>query len=206
MKIDYTSEILPDETVLKLQTEGRKYAALSKLKERKEWYFGNFINRLWETLPDDMREEIRLIDFYAECSAAINSGVRFPVVGTSGETLRRWCEVARHYQKFPNLDTVKRVLSFDHFRVARSLALDETNNIASIDALKLAVEHEWTADEMRTQLATRTNADPQILEIRSMFPAWIGKIADPLARMNGNKAQAQYHLTEYVKLVEQETK
>lgn len=200
------SHILPDKAVAQLRRGGLRYHKHMRAISKREWYFGLRVNAIWSSLPMDVVEEIRISDFYAECSQWINYDLPFPVCASSGETLRRWCEVSAHYQTFPELDAWRQVLSFEHFRIARSLGADPTNTITSAQALAFAVEHELTADQMREAFRDKQEARPEILELRKGFPAWVGKFADPLLSMNGNRVQAEYNLREYVRLVEDERK
>jgi len=98
------------------------------------------------------------------------------------------------------------VLSFEHFRTARSIGADPTNNITSAEVLALAVENEWTAEQVREAFKSRQETDPAILENRKRFAAWLGRIPDVLLGLNGNRDKAEHHLTEFVKAVEQDKK
>src|SRR5687768_16639437 len=88
---------LPPEFVTELQTQARRYAALEKLKSRREWKFGELVNCQWDRLDPDMKTEITKDLFYMACSYHINEVCDFPIISASGETLRRWCEVAQSY-------------------------------------------------------------------------------------------------------------
>lgn len=145
----YPVTILRPEFVAELQTQARRYAALEKLKSRREWYFGELVNCEWEHLNLEIREEVSKDRFYAECSYWINEASGFPIVTTSGETLRRWCEVAASYQQMPGLDLLREVLSFDHFTKARRLANKGKVSVPAF-ALAKAVEQGYTAEEMVT--------------------------------------------------------
>ena len=130
----------------------------------------------------------------------------FPICGESGETLRRWCEVAAHYETFPNVTVWRGVLSFEHFRIAKSIGADPTNNITSAEALALAVENTWTAEQMRAALRNKQESDPAILENRKRFPVWFGRMPDVLLGLNGNRKQVEYHFFEIARLVETDGK
>lgn len=133
--------------VERLQTEARKMGLIEKAKSKKEWLFGELINAEWETLPDEVKQEITREAYWQECSYWINDCMPFPLVSASGETLRRWCEVTKTFENMPALYAFRDVLSFDHFRQAR--ALYNREKVPSPDkALADAYVNTWTADEM----------------------------------------------------------
>jgi hypothetical protein len=200
------SAIIPDKYVNQLRRGGRDYARYQRKLSKKQWFFGALVNKVWDNLPVDMKEEIRVQDFYSECSQWINLDVPFVVCAATGETLRRWCEVAAHYETFPQVAAWREVLSFEHFRIAKSIGADPTNNLTSAEALAFAVENEWTADQMRDAFRTKQEANPAVIENRKRFAAWLGRVPDVLLGLNGNRKQAEYHLGEFVKLVETDKK
>ncbi len=200
------SNILPDKAVNQLRRGGVRYAKHMRAISKRAWYFGLRVNFIWSSLPVDITTEIRLSDFYAECSQWINRDLSFPVCASSGETLRRWCEVAAHYETFPEVVLWREVLSFEHFRIAKSLGADPTNNVTSTEALAFAIHHELTADQMREAFKSKQEADPAILENRLRFAAWWGRVPDMLFGLNGSRQQVEYHLFEIEKLVEMERK
>ena len=120
-------------------------ARLQKATTLRQFAIGDKINRLWQT--NDYSVELRRADFLQECSRAINSGVEFPVLSESGETLRRWCDVAKVYENVPGVEAFKESLSFDHFQRARKLA-NEGHVPAPDLALAKALQLGMTADEM----------------------------------------------------------
>jgi hypothetical protein len=198
--------ILPPAAVTELERAGKQYAAIQKAVSKKQWYFGTFVNSLWHNLPIDAQEEIPLELFYVECSAHINSGLDFPVVGESGRTLRLWCETAAHYETFPGLLTWQTILTFDHFVRARKIGADPNNNITSAECLARAVVNKWTATEMESALIERQIYTAAEQELFSLFPKWAQAGARPLLGLNGSRAEAQFHYAEFVRLVESDKK
>ena len=86
--------------------------------------------------------------YFAECSRVANAGRSVQIFGTSGQTLRRWCEVAATYENMPNAETFLEALSFDHLEKARKLARD--GRIQAPDhALAVAVNEGLSADDMK---------------------------------------------------------
>lgn len=140
---------LPPEFVTTLQTQARRYAALEKLKSRREWFFGELVNCEWERLESDVKAEFTKDRFYMLCSHLINEVTDFPIVAESGETLKRWCEVVASFQHMPGLEIIREKLSFDHFRRARILANKGKVSVPSY-ALAVAATQGYTAEEMTT--------------------------------------------------------
>lgn len=145
-KVSHAS-FLPPGFVTELQTQAREYAALEQVKSRREWAFGESVNCMWERLAPEIKAEISKDMFYVECSHHINASVEFPIVSASGETLRRWCEVAAAYRDMPGVELIRESLSFDHFRRARALANKGKVSVPAY-ALAVAVTHKYTAEEM----------------------------------------------------------
>lgn len=138
---------LPAEFVDDLQTQARRYAVIERVKSRREWKFGELVNCQWEDLDPDVKAEITKDAYYMACSYYINAAVSFPIVSASGETLRRWCEVAAAYADMPALELIREQLSFDHFRRARILANKGKVSVPSY-ALATAIAQGYTAEEM----------------------------------------------------------
>ena len=193
------SHILPDEIVTALRQAGRRLSNIRKAESRKQWQLGRLVNDVWESLPNDIREEVRKEDYYAECSQWINYGLEFPVVGNSGQTLRRWADVEKQFRAFPNNE----YLSFHHFEQARTIGGNPLSDVTATEALALAIRHGWTADEMRAELDKRHELDPSVLEIRKSWPLF-GRFADILITLNGSRKQVEYHMREITRLVESE--
>ena len=198
--------LLPAPTIRRLQRGGQQFARAEKRLSRLQFFFARLAIREWWLLPEEARDEIRLLDFYAECSQYINEGAGYVIVSASGETLRRWCDVAGHYDGLSGMAEMESIFSFDYFDKARRIGTDPTNALTSLEALNLAYDNGWSSDEMYDALKTKKETNPAILENRKRFPDWVGRFADPLIAMNGNKQQAEYHLSEYVRLVETDRK
>lgn len=188
-------QILPPETIARLERGGKKYAKAAKRIERLQWYFATIVIASWDNLPELIKEELTKENFYCECSYHINNGAGYTVIGSSGETLRRWCDVVRRFpQPLYNMP-------FEVHRVARSIGADPTNNYPGEEVVKLASENGWHADEIITALNLRKQHDPAIAEIRSQFAPWWGHIPDMLLSLNGKRAEVEYHMREIERIV-----
>lgn len=191
------SSFLPPEFVAELQTQARRFAMLEKAKSRREWKFGETVNRAWCELCQDVKAEVSKEQFYVECSYHINSVCEFPLVSASGETLRRWCEVAASFAEVPGIEIMRETLSFDHFRQARILAGKGKVSVP-VYALAVAASEGYTAEEMRTHFDP-----PQALDEFSRVTGWIDSLQTArfewLAKEKREKLT--YHLSEIRKIL-----
>lgn len=144
------SSFLDAAFLTRLRTEARKYGYLKKAKDRKQWQFAALVCAEWERIKDmqEIKGEVTKVDYYSECSYWINAALSFPLVSTSGETLRRWCEVYETYKGMPGFEQMKRVLSFNHFERAKWLANNSERVSVPAYALATAISLQLTADEM----------------------------------------------------------
>ncbi len=176
-----------------------------RLAGRRQWIIADAANKEWLSLPLDIKEEITKEIYAMEVSQRLNEVLSFPIVSASGETLDYWMKIAATYEGFPNLEIWKDALSFDHFRRAKKIALDPSNNITSpMEALARAYDQGWTAREMEIALTKMPDTDPKILDLRHKYPEWLWRAAYPMLSMNGNRREAEQYLKAYQKLVEKE--
>jgi len=197
----YLSEILRPEFSCQLQQESRKYNLIQKAKSKKEWHFGNLVNVEWESAGDDMKTEISKDQFYAECSRVMNAELPFPIVTDSGQTLRRWCNVAESYANMPGLEAFQEALSFDHFFHARRMANDPAIPL-SIPVLVLAeaVKNKWVVKEM-----IQHYAPPELVHDYDKALGWLDSLQAIKLDWIKNKTEreeAQMHLSAYRQIVE----
>ena len=145
----YQSDILRPEFIAELQAEARQYDIIQKAKSKKEWLFGDTVNAEWER-DSDVRAEISKEEFYMECSRTINAVLPFPIVGNSGQTLRRWCNVTATFVNVPAIAEFKETLAFDFFYEARRMSRKPEIYGTDPPAVRLALayKNKWTSDEM----------------------------------------------------------
>lgn len=193
---------LRPEFVCRLKQEARKYALIEQAKSKKEWLFGELANAEWNALAAEDKEEITIEHFYVEVSHAINDGLPFPIVGESGQTLRRWCEVARSYVNMPEAALFREILSFDHFFQARRMAYDErvTTLTHPVVALAEAVRNKWVVKEM-----VQHYDPPHPQHEYDQVMGWLASMQAVKLQWVKNaeeRKQALYHLAEYARIVE----
>jgi hypothetical protein len=138
------------EFVNRLRREVKRLHRASRIAGRHQWRIARLVNKEWEWTNEQYEGEIRKEYFYAAISHEINAALPFPICTETGETLRRWCEVAATYSSADTAD-LENILSFDHFRVARSLSkLDrnEREGNTPMVILRRAAEEGWTVEEM----------------------------------------------------------
>lgn len=139
------------EFLANLRRAVKKYHTSARAASKHQWAIARLVIEEWERIEARYESEINKLYFYAATSHEINAVLPFPICTESGETLRRWCEVAKSYE---NADTFmfESVLSFDHFRIARTLAKLPKNemagNVPMVILLRCAQEG-WTVEEMQ---------------------------------------------------------
>lgn len=87
-----------------------------------KWRLASSVNEMWGEHASIF--EGNKLAYYAECSRVANEGHAVRVFGESGETLRRWCEVAMTYENMPQAEDFLRGLSFAHMAACKKLAKD----------------------------------------------------------------------------------
>lgn len=138
------------EFVVRLRREAKKFNRASSIASRHQWRIARLVNKEWEWTNEQYEGEINKDYFYAAVSHEINSILPFPICTETGETLRRWCEVAASYSSAKTAD-LENVLRFEHFRVARSLSKlphNEKEGNTPMVILRRAAEEKWTVEEM----------------------------------------------------------
>jgi len=199
------STFLDEQTIVTIQKEAQKYRLIEKARSKKQFYFGRLANEIWEQIKDrdDIRGEIYKDDLYVEMSYWINEGQDFPLVGASGETLRRWAETAAQFENVPEINEIEEALSFDHFFRARKLY-----NAGLVEApvypLAIAIKEQLIAEEMTKRFTDPPEIEPAKLELRQQYPEWCWIAAYKLLSLNGERELAEYHLREYIRLVSPE--
>jgi hypothetical protein len=145
-----------------VKQEAKLFNAGRKAASRHQWALARMVNLEWAYVNDKFEGEINKAHFYAAISHEINAVLPFPICSDSGETLRRWCEVAASYQN-ADTDELENLLSFDHFRVARSLAklpANDAKNLSPMAILRKAAKEKWTVEDMKFHYGDRDSDDP----------------------------------------------
>jgi len=192
---------LPAAIVTQLRTEGRKYATIERARSKKQFFFGRLANEAWVQIQlDGLDEEVTKDDLLMEMSWYVNSVSDFPVVSESGETLRRWAEVAAFFENVPAVEEMQKLLSFDHFFRAKKLYYGGWVDAADAP-LAAAIAQKLTGEEMTRLFEDPPQVDPAVLEMRQHYPEWAWTAAYRLLSCNGEREQAEYHLKEYCRIV-----
>lgn len=114
--------------------------------DENKWSISIRVNEMWPEHQGIFQGE--KMDYYAECSRVANKALRKPVFAESGNTLKKWCEVAAAYQSFPEAASLLEETSFAHLEIAKSLAYNRKVS-SPLKALSVAMKENWTADEMK---------------------------------------------------------
>lgn len=181
---------LPPAAVDDLRRQATRLDAANHARDRREWRFGESVNRIWDELDADVKAEISREVFFVECSRYINAALIFPIVAESGETLRRWCEIAARFRDTPGIEAMREALSFDHFRQAVTLA-NKGKVSVPVYALAVAIEQRYTADEMRQHFDPAETPDWY-----ARATGWLDSLETYAAQYaNGNAQQIAAHVT-----------
>jgi hypothetical protein len=115
-----------------------------------KWRIANSVNEMWSEHASAFRGD--KMAYYAECSRVANDGHAVRVFGESGETLRRWCEVAMTYENVPQVEEFLTALSFAHLAACKKLAKD--GKIPAPDfGLAMCVQEGLSSDDLLERYA-----------------------------------------------------
>lgn len=196
------SPILDPYFTAKLQDLTSQYAEQQQAVDNTKW-------RIAQEVNDNYSEHRAIFAgdkemYYIECSRIANDGLSVRIFGESGETLRRWAEVAATYENMPNAETFLEALSFDHLEKARKLARD--GRIQAPDhALAVAVNEGLSADDMKERFDP--SSAPHPYDVISGHLAYMAdrshwefiKSADVLDAVLSHVKGIEYIVKEYLK-------
>jgi hypothetical protein len=140
------SEVLDPEFCAELQANAKAYDATQENADNSKWEIAKSVNGMWPEHKNgghfaDKRQ------YYEECSRVANIGLKKKRFSDSGETLRRWCEVQVFWGHFSYADKLLDVYSFAHLVEAKRVYAKEKVK-SPLDALKVALDNGFTADEL----------------------------------------------------------
>lgn len=147
------STFLDTDFVLELRIDAEAYDEHQKKADYGKWVIAQKVNEMWpehKGITDESGELVfsTKMDYFAACSFEANRDLKRIRFSTSGETLRRWCEVQETYNPFPKSGLLLEFTSFEHMRVAKQLAYYEKVS-SPLVALEYALEFRESADEMK---------------------------------------------------------
>ncbi len=138
--------ILDPEFVGTLQEKTRQYQEALSYADYDKWGVAMLVNGMYNEHKSIFAGD--KMAYYIECSRVANEGMRVPVFGSSGQTLRRWCEVAAAYENFPQAELLLEETSFKHLSVAKRAAKQE-KAASPIAAMDWALAMGASADDMQ---------------------------------------------------------
>lgn len=175
-KVDSTNYLDPD-FVRELQATSKLYDANQEMADDNKWTIARLVNELWpehKTLTwDGFTTDLvypTKLDFLVACSYQANQGLKKARFSFSGETLRRWCEVQATYAPFKEAELLLSETSFEHLRIAKSLAYNEKAK-TPLHALKWAIENGANAEDMKQHFDP-----PGQVAIYDRFVGWIDSL------------------------------
>jgi len=145
-----------------LRKQGKKIKTVSDALDVLKWNLADAVNLEW--VDGEYKGEVRKEDYYVECCKCL------PVMlfGKSGQTLRRWCDLRAHYEDIPNSEVLLRGSSFDHLYKARRLEVGGKVEAAEL-AVAMAIQEEWTADEMQYNYDPKGESETEERTIERLF-------------------------------------
>lgn len=136
--------LLDPELVTDIQRISGRINDLDYELGNEKWIIAGRVNEMWE-------EHERIYDnkeaYFAECSRIANLQSKRKLFSTSGETMKRWCQVRATYNEYEHAELFLTALSFDHLAKAKSIFLAEKVK-SPLVPLALAEKNNWSADEM----------------------------------------------------------
>ena len=139
-------KLLDPEFVGTLQEKTRQYQEALSYADYDKWGIAMLVNSMYNEHKSIFAGD--KMAYYIECSRVANEGMRVPVFGSSGQTLRRWCEVAAAYENFPQAELLLEETSFKHLSIAKRAAKQE-KAASPIAAMDWALAMGASADDMQ---------------------------------------------------------
>jgi hypothetical protein len=168
---DWRPDLLSATFAERLRSLGASLGRAAKVQSRKQWVIAALVNREWADLEQEYRaEQVTREMFLAAASQYLNKCAGWALLSSSGETLRRWADVARQFEGVRGVEQYQELLSFDHFFKARKLynAGDVTS---PLDALEQAHRNGWTAEEMYQALQKEPDGGWGLVELQRRIVA-----------------------------------
>lgn len=145
----YSGKVSPEtmldpELVADIQRISARINDLDYELGNEKWIIAGRVNEMW-TEHKGIYDNVEA--YRAECSRIANAQNKRKLFSTSGETLKRWCQVRATYNEYEHAELFLTALSFDHLAKAKSIYLSEKVK-SPLVPLALAEKNNWSADEM----------------------------------------------------------
>jgi len=138
--------LIDPDFALSLQTLTASYVHKQREADITKWQIAQKVNEMYPEHHGIFSGD--KMAYYAECTRVANLKLEINIFGESGQTLRRWCEVAAAYENVWQSKDFLEMLSFRHLEVAKKLLKD--GKIKGLDfALAKSVDMKWSADDLR---------------------------------------------------------
>lgn len=137
--------LIDPDLITDLQDLTSRYAEAQQSADKIKWQIALYVNDAYSEHKGIFAGD--KMAYYQECSRVANDGLAIKIFGETGETLRRWCEVAAAYENFPQAELLLEETSFKHLSVAKRAAYHEKAK-SPIEAIKWALDHNAAADDM----------------------------------------------------------
>ena len=150
------SAILSPDFVAELQGGAQQLDIHQSRADQDKWHIAGTVHNWWSEHRSAF--EGRKKEYYILSTKSANEVMDKPLFGESGETLRRYVEVYETYKNVEGCENLLKQTTFDHLLNAKRLY--KLQKVKSpIEALTLAFQNKWTADEMWTHYNPTTPPD-----------------------------------------------
>lgn len=180
--------LLFDEFVNDLTAAAVDYDAHAAKTDKDVWYLATRTNTEWESNYSG-EAGVSKAEFYAQASAAINAAMNRKRLTPSGETLRRWCDIAAAFRDMPGAAEFVSTLPFEVFRVSRMLGKDPKNNkdnLTHYALVAIAYKENLSADELVERYGKHRNDSSEYDHVTG----WLDSLESAKYEwLNGSKAE-----------------
>lgn len=138
--------LIDPELITDLQDLTTKYIEAQQSADKIKWQIAQKVNDGYSEHKGIFAGD--KLAYYVECSRVANDGLAIKMLGESGQTLRRWCEVEATYHNFPEAIKLLEETSFKALEIGKKAAYHGKVD-SPIAALDWALAMSASADDMQ---------------------------------------------------------
>jgi hypothetical protein len=150
-KSDVGFDLLSSSFQNDLTADVKLYGESKRTESRMQFSIGRKVKAYIEINHDALEQEGRTLDeLYEQIAEFMNQQAGWQVTTSTGRTIRSWRETLMRFSDKAIAEFEQKV-RFSHLESAVWLYNQEDVN-SPVEALQAAVDHNWTADDMKSQL------------------------------------------------------
>jgi len=138
--------LIDPDLITDLQDLTSRYAEAQQSADKIKWQIAQKVNDGYSEHKGIFAGD--KMAYYAEASRVANDGLAINILGESGQTLRRWCEVEATYHNFPEAIKLLEETSFKALEIGKKAAYHGKAE-SPIAALDWALAMGASADDMQ---------------------------------------------------------